>query len=130
MLLPDHLHLLMRLPAEESNFSVRIGGMKKRFTELYLASGGCEADPSPGRRRKRYRGLWQPRFWEHTIRDAKDFKLHLDYIHVNPLKHGLVRNVIDWPWSSFHRYVRLGEYQADWAGHVKLPHEVEFFWAD
>lgn len=130
VLLPDHLHLLMRLPANDENFSIRIGGIKRRFTELRLACGGSEPPVPPGRGRKRYRGFWQPRFWEHTIRDAADFKLHLDYIHANPLKHGLVRRAADWPWSSFHRYVRLGEYQTDWAGHVALPHDVEYFWAD
>jgi putative transposase len=130
VLLPDHFHLLMALPPDDLNFSVRIGGIKRRFTELYLTSGGREAAISAGRRGKRYRGIWQPRFWEHTIKDAKDFKLHLDYIHVNPLKHGLVEHVADWPWSSFHRYVRQGEYERTWAGRVTLPHAVEYFWAD
>ncbi len=70
----------------------------------------------PSRRRKQERGIWQRRFYEHTCRDEDDLKRCIDYIHVNPVKHGLVGRVIDWPWSSFHRYVRLGEYPIDWGG--------------
>jgi len=130
VLLPDHLHMLMKLPEGDADFGVRVGGIKRRFTELYLAGGQEEASVSAGRFRKRYRGVWQARFWEHTIRDAKDFRLHLDYVHANPLKHELVARVGDWPWSSFHRYVRWGEYESDWAGRVTLPHDVEHFYAD
>ena len=130
VLLPDHLHLLMHLPHGDADYSIRIGGIKRRFTDLYLASGGKEAPMPSGRKAKRYRGVWQPRFWEHAVRDAEDYKRHLDYIHANPVKHGLVSRVGDWQWSSFHRYVRLGEYDLDWAGHVDLPHEVEYLWAD
>lgn len=60
--------------------------------------------------------MWQRRFWEHTLRDRDDLVRHLDYIHFNPVKHGLVRSVIEWPWSSFHRYVNMGVYAADWGG--------------
>jgi putative transposase len=66
--------------------------------------------------RKRERGIWQRRYWEHTLRDADDFARHIDYIHVNPVKHGHVKRVRDWPFSSFHRMVRLGVYPEDWAG--------------
>jgi putative transposase len=62
--------------------------------------------------------LWQRRFWEHTIRDDGDLARHIDYIHINPLKHGLVSRVTDWPYSSFHRYVRQGLLPQDWAGDV------------
>jgi len=57
--------------------------------------------------------LWQRRFWEHTLRDESDFARHVDYVHYNPVKHGLVKQVKDWPYSSFHRYVRSGIYPAD-----------------
>jgi len=60
--------------------------------------------------------LWQRRFWEHTIRDDRDFERHVDYIHYNPVKHALVKRVRDWPYSSFHRYVRLGLLPTDWCG--------------
>jgi len=61
------------------------------------------------------RGIWQRRFWEHAIRDGADFVRHVDYIHFNPVKHGHVEHAADWPYSSFHRYVRHGELPADWA---------------
>ena len=65
--------------------------------------------------RKRERGIWQRRYWEHTIRDEDDLARHIDYIHFNPVKHGHVTRVAAWPYSSFHRMVRLGLYPADWA---------------
>ena len=58
--------------------------------------------------------IWQRRFWEHTIRDQEDMIRHIDYIHFNPVKHGLVQSVAEWPWSSFHRYVRDGYYHESW----------------
>lgn len=64
------------------------------------------------------RGIWQRRFWEHSIRDAGDLRRHMDYIHYNPVKHGHCRTVADWPYSTFHRYVALGVYAKDWAGVV------------
>jgi putative transposase len=66
--------------------------------------------------RKRERGIWQRRYWEHTLRDEDDFAQHVDYIHFNPVKHGHVERVRAWPFSSFHRMVRLGLYPATWAG--------------
>ena len=62
------------------------------------------------------RGIWQRRYWEHLIRDEADFRAHMDYVHINPVKHGLVEQVIDWPFSTFHRLVEKGVYPADWAG--------------
>jgi hypothetical protein len=64
------------------------------------------------------RGIWQRRYWEHTIRDDDDFARHIDYIHINPVKHRLVTWVANWPYSSFHRLVKLGIYPSDWAGDV------------
>ena len=62
--------------------------------------------------------IWQRRFWEHVIRDETDLNNHIDYIHYNPVKHSLVKNVADWPWSSFHRYVRMGYYESGWGEDV------------
>lgn len=70
-------------------------------------------------------GVWQRRFFEHTCQDGEDVKRCADYVHVNPLKHGLVERVRDWPWSSFHRYVTLGEYAEDW-GSAEVWHGDEF----
>ena len=58
--------------------------------------------------------VWQRRLWEHTIRDASDFSRHVDYVHYNPVKHGYVAAPVDWPYSSFHRFVRQGILLPDW----------------
>ncbi len=65
------------------------------------------------------RHVWQPRFWEHTIRNEQDYRRHMDYVYINPLKHGYVGKVVDWPYSTFHRDVREGLYPADWAGEIE-----------
>ncbi|MBM4206744.1 MAG: hypothetical protein FJ190_01595 [Gammaproteobacteria bacterium] len=69
---------------------------------------------------KAEREIWQRRFWEHAIRDQSDFDRHLDYIHYNPVKHGLVEKASDWPHSSFHRFIRSGYYPANWAAQLEL----------
>jgi putative transposase len=114
VLLPDHLHAMWTLPQGDCDYSTRWQLIKRRFTEAYLASGGVESPQSQGRAAKGDRGVWQERFFEHTVRDETDMRRCADYIHVNPLKHRLVDRVVDWPWSSFHRFVRLGEYPSDW----------------
>ena len=113
VILPDHLNAVITLPADDADFSGRFRRMKSLFTRLVVASGlKCERNA-----RGEY-ALWQRRFWEHTIRDDRDFARHVDYIHFNPVKHGLVTKVADWPYSSFHRYVRTGDLPRDWAGVV------------
>jgi putative transposase len=114
VLLPDHMHTVWTLPTGDYDYSTRWKLIKRRFTRSYLKAGGAEAAASVSRRSKGERSVWQRRFFEHTVRDEADWKRCVDYVHVNPLKHGLVARVIDWPWSSFHRYVRLGEYTPDW----------------
>jgi putative transposase len=114
VLLPDHLHTIWTLPPGDFDYATRWQLVKRRFTKSYLACGGTEASRTVSRLSKGERGLWQRRYFEHTCRDDADMKRCADYLHVNPLKHGLVERVIDWPWSSFHRYVRLGEYASDW----------------
>src|SRR5262249_5054826 len=109
--LPDHLHTVMTLPADDADFSTRWTLIKRRFTTAVIKAGVRVAQHPNGER-----ALWQRRFWEHTIRDETDFERHVDYIHFNPVKHGLVSKVIDWPHSSFHRYVRQGMLPQDWAG--------------
>ena len=109
--MPDHIHCVWRLPAGDSDYSVRWAMVKNAFTRLYLSSGGTEAEQSWSRKKKRERGVWQRRFWEHQIRDEQDLHRHVDYIHYNPLKHGLVESVDSWPWSTYHRFVRSGFYR-------------------
>jgi putative transposase len=120
VLLPDHIHMLLTLPAGDTDYSSRIGQIKKRFTRAFLATGGQEGVSTSSRRRQRCRGVWEKRFWEHTIADRRDFMMHLDYIHINPVKHGLVQWPADWPWSSFHRYLKEGWYEPNWCGHVNI----------
>jgi putative transposase len=111
VILPDHVHAIMTLLPNDSDFSGRWRRIKSLFTRRVVASGM----PVTRDKRGEYQ-LWQRRFWEHTIRDEKDFERHVDYIHYNPVKHGLVPRVSDWPHSSFHRYVRQGLLPLDWAG--------------
>jgi REP element-mobilizing transposase RayT len=94
----------------------------RRFLRTAMVDARC--------RRQGYRGVWAKRFWEHMVRDAADFRMHLDYIHLNPVKHGLVARPKDWPWSTFRRWVRRGEYEPDWVGRIELPGAAEYFWHD
>ena len=114
VVLPDHLHTIMTLPPDDSDFSGRWRRIKSLFTRQVVSTGfAC-----PRNSRGEY-ALWQRRFWEHTIRDERDLVAHMDYIHYNPVKHGLASRVSDWPFSSFHRYVRIGALPDDWAGDAK-----------
>lgn len=113
-LLPDHLHLLIRLPESDSAFSSRVSRMKSTFTRSYLAAGGEVAAQSASRERQGYRGIWQKRFWEHTVRGKDDLARIEQYIWFNPVKHKLCRCPHHWPWSSFHRAVSEGRMKADW----------------
>lgn len=99
VVLPEHMHCLWTLPENDSDFSGRWRDIKKRFTRDLGAQE-----------------IWQPRFWEHTIRDEQDYRRHMDYIYINPVKHGWVKQVKSWPFSTFHRDVRNGLYLLDWAG--------------
>lgn len=116
VILPDHLHAIWTLPSGDSDFSGRWRRIKAHFTRRLVAAGV----PAERHRNGEY-ALWQRRFWEHTIRNEIDFERHVDYVHFNPVKHGLVSRVRDWPYSSFHAYVRRGLKLADWAGDVKVP---------
>jgi putative transposase len=114
VVLPDHLHTLWRLPEGDDNFSIRWMLIKRKF------SAGLKTDfVNHSKQRKREKGIWQRRFWEHFIRDENDWNQHLDYIHYNPVKHGYCDKPGDWPYSSFHRAVRQGLYQADWGSEVE-----------
>jgi putative transposase len=114
VLLPDHLHAVFELPAGDANYSTRWRLIKSRFTTLWRSRNGTEGHVGPSRQRSVERGVWQRRFYEHTCRDEADLQRCVDYIHVNPLKHGLVSRVVDWPWSSFHRSVQDGYYPVEW----------------
>jgi len=117
VVLPDHLHMVMTLPEGDTDYPNRWRLIKRRFTEAVLRSQTAIA-----RHRNGELALWQRRFWEHTIRDSRDFEHHVDYIHFNPVKHRLVSRVRDWPFSSFHRFVRQGLLPEDWAGDLGQDH--------
>ncbi|MBB4845929.1 putative transposase [Paucibacter oligotrophus] len=110
--LPDHLHCIWTLPAQDADFSTRWRLIKTWFTK-HCPPALLEA-PSPARLAKGQQAIWQQRFWEHVLRDEADLARHIDYIHYNPVKHGLASAAGDWPWSSFGRYVAAGVYPADW----------------
>jgi len=114
VLLPDHLHALWTLPEGDADFSRRWGRIKKAFTQAWVGAGGWEGAISDSRADNRRRGVWQRRFWEHTIRDERDYERHLHYIHYNPVKHGLAACPHAWPWSSFRRLVTENIYEPDW----------------
>ncbi len=121
VILPDHLHFMWTLPVEDAAYSKRIAWIKKEFTKAWLAAGEPESPQSPGRTRDGRRGVWQSKFWEHTLRDEIDYERHVEYIHYNPVRHGLVSAPRYWPRSSFHRYVRLGLHDADWGAAIEPP---------
>nr|WP_298132341.1 transposase [uncultured Pseudoxanthomonas sp.] len=110
VVLPDHLHALWTLPAGDADFPLRCRLIKTWFSRQL---------PRVEHRRmsrvdKGERGIWQRRYWEHLIRDEVDFARHVDYIHWNPVKHGHTPRVVDWPYSTFHRFVRDGVLAEDW----------------
>ena len=113
-LLPEHLHAVWTLPEGDDNYSIRWKEIKRQFTMRYLAAGGEEGKRSESRQKRGEAGIWQRRFWEHTITTDDDLSRHVDYIHYNPVRHGLVKMARDWSWSSFRRYVREGYYDEDW----------------
>jgi putative transposase len=116
VILPDHLHCIWTLPDGDSDFSVRWSLIKAYFSR-HIEKG---ERISQSRKKRGERGLWQRRFWEHLIRDETDYRKHVDYIHWNPVKHGHVKCVKEWPYSSFHRYVAHGVYPESWGSAVEL----------
>jgi putative transposase len=130
VLLPDHLHAVWTLPPGDGRHPIRWKRIKEEFTRRYLKAGGEEIRPSLSRLRHSERGIWQRRYWEHTVRDEEDLKRCVDYVHWNPKKHGHVANVRDWSWSSFHRFVGLGEYTLDWGAEDPTPGYDEPEWGE
>ena len=111
VVLPDHMHAIWTLPEGDANFTHRWQAIKMAFS--------ITIDPveplSASRKRRGERGMWQRRFWEHTIRDKRDYAAHVDYVHFNPVKHGLAASAAAWPHSTFHRAVADGWYPRSWS---------------
>lgn len=116
MLLPEHIHCIWALPEGDDDFSTRWGLIKAGFSKK--AKGLFHRDEwmTDSKRKYRESTIWQRRFWEHLIREQDDLRRHIDYLHFNPVKHGLVKCVKDWPYSTFHRFVKNGFYPQDWGG--------------
>ena len=112
VVLPEHMHCLWTMPSDAPDFALRWRMIKSNF-----AKGIARGEPRTLAQRLRgQRGIWQRGYWEHLIRDAEDFQRHFDYVHINPVKHGWVSAVKEWPYSSFHRAVAQGIYPPNWAG--------------
>ena len=114
VVLPDHLHTIWTLPPDDRDFSTRWRLIKSRFAKALPKRERL----SDVRIARGERGIWQRRFWEHLIRNESDYARHVDYCYINPVKHGLVKRVRDWPYSSFHRDVEAGLFPLDWAGDI------------
>ncbi|GAB7128436.1 transposase [Silvimonas sp. JCM 19000] len=112
VLMPNHLHCVLELPPADDDFGVRWRLIKSVFSR----SLPMDEARSPSRANRGERGIWQRRYWEHRIENPQNLRAHIDYVHINPIKHGYVTRLADWPWSTFHRYVAQGLYPPDWAG--------------
>ena len=119
VIMPDHIHAIWTLPPEDEDYSIRWRNIKRLFT----ATIPPEQRPVVfgSRKNKKEQAIWQRRFWEHRIRDENDFNHHVEYIHYNPVKHGLVARPADWPYSSIHRYIRNQVISPEWGSVLFLP---------
>jgi len=104
VVLPEHMHCLWTLPEGDSDYSGRWRAIKKVFSKALPGIANARGE----------RDIWQKRFWEHTIRDERDYRAHMDYIHFNPVKHGLVLHPAEWAYSSFRKCVERRLYDASW----------------
>jgi putative transposase len=111
VLLPEHLHCIWTLPENDSDYSNRWRLIKSHFSRKWMASNKREQ-------------VWQHRFWEHQIRNGEDLIRHVEYIHYNPVKHGLVKSPYAWEHSTFRRYVEQGTYHADWGASHNIVFDV------
>ena len=127
VLLPDHFHCLWTLPLDDGNISVRLRLIKTYITKNYQQELGINLAISQSRQKRKESNLWQRRFWEHLIRNDKDFASHCDYIHYNPVHHGFCNNPQDWQYSSIHRFIDQGIYPPDW-GKDGIKEKPQGFW--
>ena len=120
VVMPDHLHSIWTLPPDDADFATRWRLIKTWFTKNSPAA--LRAAPNPARLAKSEQAIWQHRYWEHLVRDESDYARHVDYIHYNPVKHGLALSAAEWPYSSFSRHVAAGIYPENW-GQSKMNFE-------
>jgi len=126
VLLPEHMHCIWVLPEGDDDFSIRWHLIKRRFSQSVKLNFHNPDWMSASKCRHRETTIWQRRFWEHQIRDEEDYRNHIDYIHYNPVKHGWVKHVKDWPYSTFHRYVKEGLYPSNWGSEIIVMNEKQF----
>ena len=130
VLLPDHLHCIWTLPQGDADFSTRWRLIKSDFSRQFGVVGWVEGrnptntTTSASRLRRNEKAIWQRRFWEHLIRRDEDLRRHVEYIHYNPVKHGLTKTPGDWEYSSFHRYVEKGMYDIKWGAGVRIKFDT------
>jgi putative transposase len=124
VLLPDHLHAIWSLPPgdDDYDYSTRWKRIKREFTVAWTAIHGDAGRVTPSQSRRGHRGVWQRRFYEHQITDEEELEALCDYIHYNPVKHGHAAAPRDWPHSTFHRFVKAGQYALDWGSTVQTTH--------
>lgn len=122
VVLPDHIHAMWTLPANDKGYSIRWGLIKSGFSRQLPKVERINKSQI----RKGERGIWQRRYWVHLIRDDRDFEKHVDYIHYNPVKHGYVNSSIDWPYSTIHRYIDDGILDRQWASADNNVNDGEF----
>ena len=123
VILPDHLHCIWTLPENDADFSTRWRLIKSYFSRQ--CHDYYQGKMNQSRQQKREKAIWQRRFWEHQIRDDRDFINHVEYIHYNPVKHELVKSPKDWQYSSFSRYVESGVYDAMWGASERLSFDED-----
>ncbi len=112
VILPDHLHCILTLPPGDADFATRWRLIKTWFTKH--CDPALRPVPSGVQSTRQEQALWQHRYWEHMLRDERDFEQHVEYIHYNPVKHGYAASPLEWPHSSFRRYVEAGVYEGNW----------------
>ncbi len=122
VVLPEHLHCIIELPEGDQDFATRWLLIKAAFSR-HIPAGEYL---TKARRERQERGIWQRRYWEHLIQDQEDFNTHMDYVHLNPLKHGLVCSLSDWPYSTFHRLVAAGVYPEDFEQRTPIQENIHF----
>ena len=118
VLLPEHMHCIWTLPEDSFDFSMRWSLIKSGFSKRAKTLFHVDEWMNDSKQKHRETTIWQRRFWEHQIRDDEEYRAYMDYIHFNPVKHGLVNRVFDWPYSTFHRCVRSGIYPDDWGSGI------------
>ena len=119
VLLPDHCHAIWTLPENDAHFAKRWQLIKQYVTQQCKHEYFNPALMAASKIKHQESTIWQRRYWEHQIRDERDFNNHMDYIHYNPVKHGLVKNVHEWPYSTFHQKVKQGIYPVNWGAEFK-----------